>query len=268
MKHNRQKNSRGQAIPGFLFISRTAVIRALKRLGRAYIIACCGLFLISSPLSARILVDLELVLAVDTSSSVDAREYQLQMEGLIRAFQDPAVIAAIHGTGTAGIAVTVVHWSSSGEQSQIVPWTRIWNQASAHYFSRLISKHRNRPLNGSTGIGDALLFAKRLFRRNAFEGRRKSIDISGDGINNSGIPPGLVREAVITSGVTINGLAILNEYVNLRRYFARNVIGGAGAFVMTANSYADIIAAMQIKLLREISVSVADAKPAESLTTQ
>jgi len=199
---------------------------------------------------------------------VDAREYQLQIEGLIRAFQDPAVIAAIHGTGAAGIAVTVVHWSSSGEQSQIVPWARVWNHESAHKFSQSISEQRNRPFSGSTGIGDALLFAARLIRRNPYEGRRKSIDVSGDGINNSGIPPQFVRKAVIAGGVTINGLAILSEHAYLRRYFASNVIGGAGAFVMTVNSYADIISAMRIKLLREISVSVADARPAEGPVTE
>ena len=213
---------------------------------------------IPTPLDARTKVDLELVLAVDTSGSVDMLEYKTQMEGLIRAFQDPAVIAAIHGTGPNGIAVTLVHWSSAGEQKQIVPWTQVKDTVTAHAFSDAIAARPARTFNDSTGIGAVLQFGERLIRQNRFEGRRKSIDVSGDGNNNSGIPPQLIREAVVASGVTINGLTILDENPHLHFYYARNVIGGAGAFVMTVESYVDIIAATRAKLLREISVSIAN----------
>lgn len=204
-------------------------------------------------------VDLELVLAVDTSGSVDRREYTLQMEGLIRAFRDPAVIAAVRGTGPDGIAVTLVHWSSAGEQKQIVPWTRIVDAASSQAFSDAIAQRRTRHFGDSTGIGAVLQFGERLIRRNLFEGRRKSIDVSGDGKNNSGIPPDLVRELVVASGVTINGLAILDESPDLHSYYARHVIGGTGSFVLTVDGYEDIIAGTRAKLLREISVSVAES---------
>lgn len=204
-------------------------------------------------------VDLELAIAVDTSASVDNAEYNLQMEGLVRAFRDPAVIAAIQATGPSGIAVTLYHWSSANEQAQIVPWTQITDAASSHAFAGAISSNYGRRFTDSTGIGEALKAGARLIRGNRFLGRRKSIDVSGDGRNNSGIPPHITRKEVLAEGVTINGLAILNDDPFLHHYYAREVIGGPAAFVMTVASYDDIVKGMRNKLLREISISIADA---------
>ena len=204
-------------------------------------------------------VDLELVLAIDTSASVDASEYRLQMEGIRLAFQDPAIISAIRSTGPTGIAVTVVHWSSASQQKQIVPWTKINSEASAFAFSRQISASFQREYADSTGIGSVLQFGERLIRRNQFEGRRKSIDVSGDGINNSGVQPHYAREDVVAEGITINGLAILSDNPYLFQYFDNEVIGGPGAFVLTVNSYDDIVEGTRNKLLREISVAVSQA---------
>ncbi len=209
----------------------------------------------------RSVVDLELALAVDTSASVDPMEYRLQMTGLVQAFHDPAVVAAIEGTGKDGIAVTLYHWSSSGEQEQIVPWARITDALSAADFANAIAANYERRFADSTGIGDAIKFGASLIRRNRFEGRRKSIDVSGDGRNNSGVPPDIVRDAVVAEGISVNGLAILNDEPYLHHYYARNVIGGPAAFVTTVASYDDIVRGMRIKLLREISISVASATP-------
>lgn len=234
----------------FRFCGASALLAAIMFL--------CAVSLTRSEAQALIPVDLELVLAVDTSGSVDTREFELQMEGLIKAFRDPAVIAAIIGTsGAGGIVVTVVQWSSVNEQAQIVPWTQITDEASALAFSATIAATSRRNFGNSTGIGGVLRFSERLIRRNRFEGRRKSIDVSGDGSNNSGIPPDLVRDLVTEEGITVNGLTILNDEPFLHHYFVENVIGGAGAFVMTVNSYADIVVGMRNKLLREISVNVA-----------
>ncbi len=202
-------------------------------------------------------VDLELVLAVDTSASVDAKEYRLQMEGLVQAFRDPEIIAAIRTTGARGIAATVVHWSSAHQQKQIVPWTRIYNETSAYSFSAAISRHPQRDYADSTGIGGVMEYGERLIRRNQFEGRRKSIDVSADGVNNSGAQPEFVRDKVVAEGITINGLAILSDNPFLFKYFDEVVIGGPSAFVLTVASYNDIIEGTRNKLLREISVAVA-----------
>lgn len=210
-----------------------------------------------TPAQSQIRVELELVLAVDTSGSVDSREYQLQMEGLVQAFRDPAVIAAIIGTRpTGGVAVTAVHWSSVNEQVQMVPWTVLRDAESALAFSFALEAASNRKFGDSTGIGGVLRFAERLIRLNPYEGRRKSIDISGDGSNNSGIPPALVRDMVTESGITVNGLTILTDEPHLHHYYVKNVIGGDGAFVMTVANYTDIILATRNKLLREISINL------------
>ncbi len=254
-------------------IQRQSVARWRLRLpGKArlpVIILAAGILALanSTPapaVDARTRVDLELVLAVDTSGSVDMHEYTLQMQGLIAAFRDPAIIAAIHATGPNGIAVTLVHWSSASEQEQVVAWTQIHDATTADAFAASIEElPRRRRFFDSTGIGSVLQFGERLIRRNRFDGRRKSIDVSGDGVNNSGIPPELIRDDVVAGGVTINGLAILDEAPHLQAYFARNVIGGAGAFVMTVEGYIDIIAGTRAKLLREISVSIAGRDEAD-----
>ncbi len=225
-------------------------------------LACIGAAVLMPPEPSRAQtatrVDLELVLAVDTSGSVDSNEYKLQVEGLILAFRDPAVIAAIIGTSaTGGVAATVVHWSSTNEQEQIVPWTVLKNEESARDFADAIAAAPTRKFSDSTGIGGVLQYSERIIRRNRYEGRRKSIDVSGDGANNSGIPPWLVRDMVIEEGITVNGLTILTDEPYLHHYFAENVIGGAGAFVMSVNDYADIVVGTRNKLLREISINIA-----------
>ena len=216
----------------------------------------------STPVSAQgTPVDLELLLAVDTSASVDGHEYNLQMEGLVRAFQDPGVIAAIKSTGSQGIAVSLMHWSSANQQYLVVPWTRLRSGFDALQFAAQIAENRNRRFIGSTGVGGSLLFAERAIRRNQFDGRRKTIDVSGDGPNNSGVIPSIVRDQVVAAGVTINGLAILNESPFLDRYYRREVIGGPNSFVMTVNDYEGVIEGMRRKLIREISSAIAGTVP-------
>lgn len=213
----------------------------------------------AAPSRALIAVDLELVLAVDTSASVDPIEYELQAKGLLAALRDPAVIAAVRGTGPSGIAVTVVHWSSAHEQRQVVPWRQLTGPASVRAFADAVAENSRRSFSGSTGIGEVLRYGERLIRRNRFEGRRKSIDVSGDGSNNSGVPPGHARPDVVAGGVTVNGLTILTDEPFLHRYFEQNVIGGPGAFVMSVASYRDFVSGMRKKLLREIAVTVSEA---------
>ena len=219
--------------------------------------AALVLSMVAAMAQETVVVDLELVLAVDTSASVDRREYDLQMEGIVRAFRDPAVAAAIRSTGRQGIAVTVVHWSSSHQQRRVVPWTQLTNGLQANAFARALEERAQRLYTGSTGIGGALQYGERIIRTNRFEGRRKTIDISGDGINNSGVLPAYMRDRVVGTGITINGLVILNESAYLDRYYEKEVTGGAGSFVMAVAKYEDLIEAMRKKLIREISSATA-----------
>jgi hypothetical protein len=205
-------------------------------------------------------VQLELVLAVDTSSSVSVEEFELQMRGLAEAFRDPDVVAAIRATGDAGIAVALVQWSGNRMQRRSVGWTFLHDRASAAGFAEAIEAS-GRLFIGSTGLGGAIRYSLKQLEENRFEGRRKVIDVSGDG--SGGLSPRRERDRAIDRGATINGLAILNEDPGLDRYYAEHVIGGMGAFLLTVESFEDFARAIRDKLLKEISGTGIAARPGD-----
>jgi len=200
-------------------------------------------------------VDLELVLAVDTSASVDSGEFRLQMRGVADAFRDPAVVTAIELRGELGIAVTLVQWSQTARQS--TPWAHIHDRATADAFAQQVEAAPRALRGHTTAIGTALNFSAGLIAGNRFKGFRRSIDVSGDGRNNADLPILREREKVFAQGVTINGLAILNGDEKLLPYYKDHVIGGLGAFAVPADDYQDFARAMRMKLLREIQPLVA-----------
>lgn len=208
-------------------------------------------------------VDLELVLAVDASSSVSDEEFDLQMKGLADAFRHEAVMAAIQATGDLGIAVTLIQWSDNLSQSTAVDWVRINNAQSAEAFGAAVERTPRFLVGGSTAIGGALKYSLRQMERNPYEGRRKVIDLSGDGRTNQGPPPDEVRDRAVLEGVTINALAILNEDLYVDRYYSRSVVGGTGAFVLTADDYEDFADSILLKLIREIAGAPIALGPAE-----
>lgn len=195
-------------------------------------------------------VPLELVLAVDASSSVDEAEFALQMRGLAAAFREPAVIDALRVTG--GAAVAVVQWSQAERQVLAVDWTLVHRGADALALAEAIGATPRLIEGGHTAAGSAIRFAARAFESNGFLGQRRVIDLSGDGRVNDGPFPAAIRDAAIAQGITINGLAILNEIPDLEDYYRAYLIGGAGAFVMTAVDYRDFARAIAAKLIREI----------------
>lgn len=197
-------------------------------------------------------VDLELLLAVDVSSSVDSNEYRLQMQGLADAFRHPDVIAAIRASAPNGIAVAVVQWAGPDEQAYSVPWAKVRDVMTGSAFAAEIDL-ATRPLSsGGTAIGDALIVAVSLLDENTIYGARRVIDVSGDGRANQGTSPGPVRAYAISLGLTVNGLAIVNEEPQLLSYYQERVIGGSGAFVVRADNYDDFGRAIRMKLIREI----------------
>ena len=197
-------------------------------------------------------VDLELVLAVDSSASVDREEFALQFEGIARAFRDPEVIQAIADGPYGAIAVTVVEWSSLDRQAINIPWHRIDGDASAARFADLATNAPRLIDTGATSISAAITTATTLFESSGFDGSRRVIDISGDGYNNQGFPMSLARRAAEDAGVTVNGLAIENQVQGLSAYYRHNVITGFAAFAIEAADYKDYIQAFRRKLLREI----------------
>ena len=217
---------------------------------------------IAAPVPAGTPVDLELVLAVDASSSVDDGEFALQMRGLAAAFRHPGVHAAIHNVGDDGVAVALVQWSDNALQTVVVDWTPVRDPVGARRLADKIDAAGRAVPGGGTAIYGVINAALHELESNGFDGRRRAIDISGDGISDLLVPTTAARNRAVKRAVVINGLAILNDEPMLDRYYRRFVIGGEGAFVMTAADYDAFAEAIAAKLIREIaSTPVADARP-------
>ncbi len=197
-------------------------------------------------------VGLEIVLLVDVSASVNDEEFRLQAGGLATALASTAVLDAIRALAPRGMAVCVVQWANHANQQKSVDWTVLHRDPDALWFAEQIASMPRMIHGGHTAIGDALSFALNELRSNRYSGLRRVIDVSGDGRANDGRPLRAAREAVLEHGITFNGLAILNELPLLGKYFRDRLIGGAGAFVMTARDYTDFARAIRHKLEREI----------------
>ncbi len=206
------------------------------------------------------IVDLELVLAVDASSSVSGVEFNLQIRGLAEAFRHPSVVRAIRATGDLGLTVALFQWADNQQQILAIDWMTVRDAPTASRFANEV-EHVIRSIAGNTAIGSALEFAIGQLEGNGFDGRRKVIDVSGDGRNNRGSAAWLVRDLAVARGITVNGLAILNEDPTLDHYYVTNVIGGTGAFVMTANDYEAYRLAIVAKLIKEISGAPVATRP-------
>ena len=157
-------------------------------------------------------VVIELVLALDSSASVDAREFELQNEGIALAFRDPEVLQAVDNLRPFGAAIAVVQWGGPGETQVVLPFTHIENARDAKAFGFRVSLIRRWMRASSTSIATGIADAHALIESNAFEGQRKVIDVSGDGPDNSGDDlEGARNNAALASGITVNGLSIEAE---------------------------------------------------------
>jgi hypothetical protein len=214
------------------------------------------------PVDAQESVDLELVLLADATGSIDDAEIRLQRQGYAEAMVDPQVLWAIDNGGAEGrIAVTYVEWAAVGAQDVVVDWMVVEDEASARAFGeRLMAAPRR--AYGSNAIGAALLKGLDLIESNGFDGWRKVIDLSGDSSwNPMGPSIAHARDAVLGAGVVINGLAILcrapcsgrPRFEDLEAEYADKIIGGPGAFVVTADGQESFAQAVRRKLILEIS---------------
>ena len=206
-------------------------------------------------------VDLELVLAVDVSRSIDADEALLQRQGYATALTDARIVGAIRGGRLGRIAATYVEWAETMTRRVVVGWTLIDDEASARVFASAITEAA--PTFGFyTSISGAIELALPMFDDNGFEGRRLVIDVSGDGANNNGRLVTTARDQAVAAGITINGLPIINDRPspsgwpptpNLDLYFQDCVIGGPRAFIVVAESFAAFASAIRRKLIIEIA---------------
>ena len=214
----------------------------------------CALIALASPSQAQTKtpVAIELVLALDSSASVDVKEFQLQNDGIARAFRDPEVLQAVENLRPFGAAIAVVQWGGPGETQVVMPFTRIENARDAKAFGFRVSLIRRWMRASSTSIATGIADAHALIESNGFEGQRKIIDVSGDGPNNSGADLDAARKDALASGIIVNGLSIEAEDHDLQNYYLNHVIIGANSFVEPAKGFKDFARAIKEKLLREL----------------
>jgi hypothetical protein len=209
-------------------------------------------------------VDLLLVLAVDVSRSVDATKFQLQREGYAAALSNPRVIDAVQSGRNGRIGVIFIEWSGVGNQKVVIDWTMISDAEGAKGFGdRLLEAPRS--FADRTSISGGIEFAMAQLALAPYGAARRTIDVSGDGTNNSGRDVTTLRDEAVSRGIVINGLPILSEnpmswnpdHTNppggLEAYYRNNVIGGPGAFVMVAKNFNTFGEAIINKMIAEVS---------------
>ena len=217
-----------------------------------------SLFADRSP--SAIPVDTELVLAVDVSYSMDPEEQALQREGYITGITSREFMQALRGGMHGKVAVSYFEWAGPYDQKIVVPWRLIDGPEAADAFANEMARAPYRRAS-RTSISGALTFAKPLFDGSGYRGIRRVVDVSGDGANNSGGPVTLVRDDLVASGITINGLPIMlkrpssftMDIENLDVYYEDCVIGGPGAFVVPIRSREQFKEATRTKLVLEIA---------------
>ena len=201
-------------------------------------------------------VDLELVLAVDISGSMDLEEAQIQRAGYVEALMHPEFLAAIREGYHGRIAISYFEWGGTIGKNSWLPWSVIETDDDAVGFAQLIKKRPFASLRG-TSLSTAIAYGSTLFDGNGYAGVRRVIDISGDGPNNYGAPVTPARDAATALGIVVNGLAIMVRpsaaYGPLDQYYADCVIGGPGAFVVSVQEPEDFATAIRRKLVLEVS---------------
>jgi hypothetical protein len=205
-------------------------------------------------------VDVELILAVDVSYSMDMDELAIQREGYAQAIVSKEFLQALKTGPNGKISVTYFEWAASGDQKIIIPWRVIDGPETADAVANEIVKTPIRRAS-RTSISGAINFAMPLFDENPHRGLRRVIDISGDGPNNNGSPVTIARDAALEKGITINGLPIMvkepsystMDIDNLDFYYEDCVIGGPGSFVVTIKEREKFKEAIRTKLLLEVA---------------
>jgi hypothetical protein len=210
----------------------------------------------SAPVHAEeIAADLELVLAIDASGSVDAGEFRLQMQGIAHAFRDAQILKAITSGPTRRIAVCIVVWAEHQVPKEISAWHMIGSEADGERFAQLAAG-TPRSVNGATGMGEGLAAALREIEGNGITAPRRVVDVSGDGRETPAreyvVLMPQARSMAAVGDVTVNGLAILGSEEGLLDWYAENVLVGSDSFLETARGYDDFANAIKRKLLREI----------------
>ena len=212
------------------------------------------------PASADTPVDLQLVMAVDVSRSIDEVEAELQRRGYIESLTNDRVLDAILGGEHKRIALCYTEWAGQHYQRVVIDWTLIDSPQAARRFAEKLAE-APRTSQSWTAVGAALAHAGQRFVTSGYVSKRQIIDVSGDGRTNDGPPAEQVRDALVARGIVVNGLPVMMNRNNFNRppdtdldkYYEDNVIGGPGSFMIVARDFNDFSRAVRTKLVREIS---------------
>ena len=226
-------------------------------------------------------VDLEIVLAMDGSGSISKAEFQLQILGTAAALRDPAMQQAILSGPTGRVAIAAVIWSDAAFPKYPTPWFLLTSPETINLFASNLLGFNNPTATetrqgiggGGTGIGDGIVYAIDMIETNQYQGLRKVIDVSGDGVETDPwfrkaftLPD--ARNLALNKGITINGLAILTDNWKLDEYYRKEVIIGPGSFVIKADDFNAYEEAIYRKLFREMSSDVAQLQQQEKALTR
>jgi Protein of unknown function (DUF1194) len=222
------------------------------------------LLLAASAAQAARAVDVALVLVTDVSRSIDDSEFDLEKQGYAAAFTSAEVLAAIHGGAVGAIGVSYIEFASNYEVKTVIDWTVIHDEESAAAFVDQLTK-APRSFYGRTAISAGIDSAVQMLAESGLEASRRMIDVCGDGTNNAGRDVTAARDDALHAGITINGLAIINEHPvswtyahvqppgGLGHYYRENVAGGPGSFVIEVHDFHAFGEAMTRKLVSEIA---------------
>jgi Protein of unknown function (DUF1194) len=231
-----------------------------------FLLAVLATVMFVSPAIAAEQVDLLLVLASDVSRSVDAAKFKLQRDGYVAAISNPRVIEAIKSGPHGRIAICFIEWSGVGAQKVVIDWTMIDGTKAAQDFASQLDEAQ-RSFADRTSISGGIDFAMAQLEHAPFQAARRTIDVSGDGTNNSGRDVTAARDEALAQGVTINGLVILSEqplswnadHTNppggLEAYYRNNVTGGPNSFVLVAETFNTFGQAILNKLVAEVAAA-------------
>ncbi|MEM1130739.1 MAG: DUF1194 domain-containing protein [Pseudomonadota bacterium] len=221
------------------------MIRAISRA-----IVAISLFIAGSPVHS---CEIALAFAVDVSASITSRIYRSQLDGLAAAVRDPLIASELE---RANASLTLVQWTGKHLQEVSIPWTPMRSAADVESFAVRTQQVPRAWRGTNTAIGAMLDFTNRVFD-DAPDCYRRVLDVSGNGPSNEGDPPETRRPALVAAGITINAIVVDIEAKDLAGYYANNVIGGIGAFVITAEDISDYAEKMRQKLFRELAIQMA-----------
>jgi hypothetical protein len=233
-----------------------------------FVIAASAWMAIFAPLAHAQTVDVAIALAADVSLSIDAGEFELQRRGYAAAVTDRRFLEAVQAGQNRAVALCFIEWAGDAQQALVAKWMVIRDGEGAAVFAKTLLD-APRSFAGRTAIGAGVDFAVAQLEASGLTPKRRTIDVSGDGIDNSGRPVTDARDEAVAKGITINGLAIINEKTGgvrgnylyfhthppggLPKYYRDNVIGGPGAFVLQIVNFDTFAEAMTNKLVTEVS---------------